>query len=137
MSFEKTIQQLIAVEVEKALKPIRRQLAELSEGTAFSLKLARALGTASPVRVPPVRTGRPRGQDLGCAIIGCPSPHRSMGYCSSHYQKFRILARRGQLPPAWKEHAAPGSVSDFALPRGRAGAKALANLRKSQRQKKA
>ena len=55
---------------------------------------------------------------------------RSKGYCAAHYQKFRMLSRTHRLPADWTEHASPGSVRDVVLPRGRAGAKALAEARK-------
>jgi hypothetical protein len=65
-----------------------------------------------------------------CAIIDCGKPARSKGYCSAHYQKFRNLAKSKRLPSDWVEYANPSTVTDFKLPRGRAGAKALAEHKK-------
>ena len=40
-----------------------------------------------------------------------------------------MLERTHRLPSDWKEYASEGSVKDLKLPRGRAGAKALAALK--------
>ena len=71
--------------------------------------------------------------DRPCALIGCERDARSKGYCAAHYQKLRMLARTGRLPLGWSEYAPPHSVKDIVLPRGRAGAKALAAARKVKR----
>ena len=63
--------------------------------------------------------------DRPCAIIGCKRPSRTKGYCAAHYQKLRMLDRTKRLPDAWKDFAAPNSVEDVVLPRGRAASKAL------------
>ena len=65
-----------------------------------------------------------------CAVQGCGRPARSKGYCAAHYQKFRMLDRTGRLPSDWVADAPPNSVTNIKLPRGRAGAKALAELKK-------
>jgi hypothetical protein len=54
-----------------------------------------------------------------CAIIGCRRPHRSQGYCAAHYQKRRLMVATGRLHPAWVEGAAPHSIPDVILARGR------------------
>ncbi|XXF77995.1 vegetative protein [Myxococcaceae bacterium GXIMD 01537] len=59
----------------------------------------------------------------GCAVIGCDRPARSKGYCSAHYQKLRLLIKTNRRPSDWKDDAAPQSVKDPVLPRGRAAAK--------------
>lgn len=69
------------------------------------------------------------GGKRGCAIIGCTRPNRTKGYCGAHYQKLRMLVQTGRRPAAWKDNANPGTVADVMLPRGRAGSKALAELR--------
>jgi len=71
------------------------------------------------------RRGPPATNDRPCAIMGCKRPSRTKGYCAAHYQKLRMLARTGRLPSAWTDFAAPNSVEDVVLPRGRAGSKAL------------
>jgi hypothetical protein len=65
-----------------------------------------------------------------CAVIDCGRPARSKGYCAAHYQKFRMLERTNRLPADWVADAAPNSVKNIALPRGRAGSKALAAARR-------
>lgn len=75
-----------------------------------------------PAAVPgsgPAR-GRPRAPTRPCAIVGCEHPSRTKGYCATHYQKRRLLTRTERLPEAWKDDAAPQSVPDVVLPRGRA-----------------
>ena len=69
----------------------------------------------------------------GPALIGCKRDARSKGYCAAHYQKLRMLSRTGRLPLGWAEYAQAHSVKDIVLPRGRAGAKALAAARKTKR----
>jgi hypothetical protein len=64
-----------------------------------------------------------------CAIKGCGKKMRSKGYCAAHYQKFRMLEKTNRLPADWVADAAPNSVKNIKLPRGRAGAKALAEAR--------
>lgn len=54
----------------------------------------------------------------GCAVLGCARPHRSLGFCGTHYQRRRILSSLGRLPPSWVEEAAPGTLADVLLPRG-------------------
>lgn len=62
---------------------------------------------------------QPAAQAAACAIIGCHRPAKALGYCINHYMKFRNLKATGRLPPSWKEHAAPQSVENIKLPRGR------------------
>ena len=140
MSVDKMLQQIVADEIAQALRPVHDALAELQGNGAIIARLAAALGQPvkrGPGRPPktafsptPVRAGAKRGRKPGekrdCAIIGCRKAARSKGYCSAHYQKFRMLDRTGRLPSDWVADAAPNSVKNIALPRGRAGAKALA-----------
>ncbi len=69
------------------------------------------------------------GDERLCAVIGCDRPARSKGYCAAHYQKYRMLKQTDRLPKDWVEDAQPQSVKNIILPRGRAGAKALADSR--------
>lgn len=81
------------------------------------------------------RRGRRPGtaNDRGCAIKGCKNPSRTKGYCAAHYQKLRMLIRTGRRPSAWADYAAPNSVGDIVLPRGRAAAKALRAARSAKK----
>jgi hypothetical protein len=89
-----------------------------------------ALGVAA---APKARGGRrAAGGDAGCAVIGCKRPARAKGYCAAHYQKYRNLKATGRLPSDWSDDASPQSVNDIKLPRGRAGAKALAEAKKKK-----
>lgn len=58
-----------------------------------------------------------------CAIIGCGEQKRSKGFCSKHYQKFKMLEKRNELPNGWVENAEPNSIENVTLPRGRAASK--------------
>ncbi len=141
MSVDKAIREMVRDEVHSAVAPlvdaiqrlqangdvVARLSAALGGGGVRSAKLLLGAGRAGRGR----RTRGPRGSnDRGCALQGCKRPARSKGYCAAHYQKFRMLARTHRLPADWTEHAAPGTVKDVVLPRGRAGAKALAEARK-------
>ncbi|WP_323389970.1 cell wall protein [Myxococcus qinghaiensis] len=66
-----------------------------------------------PPLPPPTPTAR------ACAVIGCKRPHRSQGYCAAHYQKRRLMLATGRLHAAWVENAAPHSIPEVILPRGR------------------
>lgn len=74
----------------------------------------------------------PRGANTAraCAIIGCPRPARTKGYCAAHYQKLRNLKNTNRLPSSWADFAPEHSVPDVVLPRGRAASKALKEARK-------
>ncbi len=141
MSVDKAIREMVRDEVHSAVAPlvdaiqrlqangdiVQRLSAALGGGGGRSARLLLSAGRGGKGR----RTRGPRGSnDRGCALQGCKRPARSKGYCAAHYQKFRMLARTHRLPADWIEHAAPGSVKDVVLPRGRAGAKALAEARK-------
>ncbi len=145
MSVDKVLREMVADEVARALGPVHAALAELQGNGAIIARLAAALGQPikrGPGRPPKnafaaVKAGRggKRGRRASsaqreCAVIGCGRPARSKGYCAAHYQKFRMLDRTGRLPADWVADAAPASVKNLALPRGRAGAKALAEAKK-------
>lgn len=138
MSVDKVLRDMVADEVGRALGPVHAALAELQGNGAIISRLAAALGQPikrGPGRPPkspftPASGGAKRGRKAGasreCAVIDCGKAARSRGYCSSHYQKFRMLDRTNRLPADWVADAAPNSVKNVALPRGRAGSKALA-----------
>jgi len=149
MSLENQFRALIRKEVEVELAPIRALVAQLQANTAqldVLTQLAERLGPVmglSAAAAPRRRPGRPpraapaaaaagrkrRGptatNNRPCAIIGCKRPSRTKGYCAAHYQKLRMLYRTHRLPSTWTDFAAPNSVEDVVLPRGRAGSKAL------------
>jgi hypothetical protein len=149
MSVDKMLRDMVADEVASALRPVHAALAELQGNSAIIARLAAALGQPikrgpgrppknlfAPVKV--ARGGAKRGRKASsgdkreCAVIGCGRPARSKGYCAAHYQKFRMLDRTGRLPSDWVADASPSSVKNIALPRGRAGAKALAEAKKKK-----
>ncbi len=156
MSVEKVLRDMVADEVARALGPVRGALAELQGNSAVIARLAAALGQPMVAKRGPGRppkasgtftvpsapretaaTGRKaarRGKTSDgkqeCAVMGCGRPARSKGYCAAHYQKFRMLDRTGRLPSDWVADAGPSSVRNISLPRGRAGAKALADSKR-------
>jgi len=106
--------------------------ARLEAGGADKLAIAARQAEAlvpAPRGRPPAPRGRPPAPaaEVGhsCAIIGCKRPARSKGYCSAHYQKLRLLVKTNRRPDKWVDGAAPQSVPEVVLPRGRAAAKAL------------
>lgn len=140
MSVDKLLREMVAAEVEQALAPVHAALAELQANAAVLERIAAALGQPikrGPGRPPKIKVavaGR-RGRKSAdgkraCAVKGCGRPARSKGYCAAHYQKYRMLDRTGRLPADWVADAPPNSVANIKLPRGRAGAKALAELKK-------
>ncbi len=138
---------MVAEEVARAIGPIHAQLAQLSANSAVIERLAAALGqplkrgpgrppkALSLARVAAAPTGARRGRrsensGRACAVQGCGRDARSKGYCAAHYQKYRMLDRTGRLPADWVADAAPNSVKNIKLPRGRAGAQAIAESKK-------
>ena len=148
MSVDKAIRDMVRDEIDAAMAPLAAAVAQIQSQGNMLAQLSAVLngGKRGPGRPPtPFKVGRlslrgagprrrTRGQngqnDRGCALIGCKRPARSKGYCAAHYQKYRSLDRTGRLPAEWKDFAPPNSVKDVVLPRGRAGAKALAESRK-------
>ena len=147
MSVDKMLRDMIRDEGEALIAPLARAIEGLQEQGDLASRLSSLLGTKRGPGRPRKTTlllgrrpGRPakagkRGtraraedgaNDRPCAIAGCKRSSRAKGYCSAHYQKLRMLARTNRLPADWKEFAAPQSVKDLKLPRGRAGSKALA-----------
>jgi hypothetical protein len=151
VSFDKLLRDVLAEEIARALQPVHAMIAQLQANGAVVERLAAVLGQPvhavkrGPGRPPktasfvaakpagaPARRGRPVSASSGgvCAVMGCGRPARSKGYCAAHYQKFRMLERTGRLPSDWVADASPNSVKNVKLPRGRAGAKALAETKK-------
>lgn len=151
MSFDKILRDMIREEISVVIGPIADAVAQLREQGSVASQLSSLLGNGvkrGPGRprknalIPLLLAGGkaarrgPKGKrirgsnDRGCAIIGCKRPARSKGYCAAHYQKYRMLTRTKRLPSDWVEHGDPSTVRDMVLPRGRAGAKALAEARK-------
>jgi hypothetical protein len=143
MSVDKAIRDMIRDEVAAAMAPLAAAMNQLQPLSAllggvkrgpgrppkaFKLGGLRSAGGGARGRR---RTRAENGKnDRACALIGCKRPARSKGYCAAHYQKYRSLDRTGRLPSDWKDFAPPHSVKDVILPRGRAGAKALAESRR-------
>ena len=153
MSVEVALSSMVASAVEQALSPLIASLAQFAQvatmlgtpngtgtGTSAPAAIKRGPGRPKAVEVSqdaPAKRGRGRPKkvdtDSGdlkvCAVIDCGRPARSKGYCAAHYQKFRMLEKTDRLPADWVADAAPNSVENIILPRGRAGAKALAEMR--------
>lgn len=147
MSLDKYVGDVVRTEVQRVVAPLAGSLAALEAQMA---RMAQAFGGAAPLKRGPGRPPKaasvvaaslgkkpgkrgPKaadGEKRACAIIDCDAAARSKGYCAAHYQKFRMLQKTDRLPAAWVADAAPGSVENIVLPRGRAGAKALADAKK-------
>ncbi len=110
------------MERERAARTGASQVAEEAEEAPIPPPRAARGGAA--------RGGAARGRpaassgERACAVIGCRRPARSKGYCSAHYQKLRLLVKSGRRPASWVDDAAPRSVPEIVLPRGRAASKA-------------
>lgn len=139
MSVDKALREMIHAEIRAQLAPLAAALAELQTQQTAIARRASALG--QPLKRGAIASLSKRGRqavqraalsgrvdnvDRHCAVMGCDRPARSKGYCAAHYQKYRMLSLSGRLPPSWVDDAAPHSVENIVLPRGRAGAKALA-----------
>jgi hypothetical protein len=144
MSIDKVVRDLVRDEVARIMGPMNSALQEVQAQGAVVKRLAAALG--QPVRRSPGRPpkflalsgGKSKHErraeaDRPCAVQNCKRDARSKGYCAAHYQKLRMLSRTGRLPSDWVEHAEPNTVKNLALPRGRAGSKALAESKKKSK----
>lgn len=152
MSLDKMLRDVIREEVALAMGPLASIVSELQSQGAIVARLASALGTPLPrkagrpakalalpgvakvrkaagKRVKAAAADSEEGPRV-CALEDCGRPARSKGYCAAHYQKFRMLQKTGRLPSDWVEFAPEGSVKNVTLPRGRAGAKALADAKR-------
>ena len=116
----------LADRLEDAAQMLRDTVAKLggivTPGPAAKVAPASAARATKPGKAKAV----PAGGTRACAIKGCGKPSRTKGYCAAHYQKLRMLKKTDRLPAAWADNAAPNSVEDVQLPRGRAASKALA-----------
>lgn len=139
-SVDQLLRSMVQAEVARAIAPLAEALEEQGEvlarfAAAFGAPLKR--GPGRPRKLVPgaakarkAAGGKVKSGGAPCAIIGCKKASRAKGYCAAHYQKYRMLAKTGRLPADWAAEAAPQSVKNVVLPRGRAGAKALAEARK-------
>jgi len=146
-SVEQLLRNMVQVEVERAIGPLAAALQQQGEvlsrfAAAFGAPIKRGPGrprkvttfgaVAAPKAARAVKVSSSGGKTL-CAVIGCKRPARAKGYCAAHYQKYRMLSKTDRLPSDWVEEASPQSVKNLVLPRGRAGAKALAEAKKKNR----
>lgn len=143
-SVDQLLRSMVQAEVEAAIAPLAAALQEQGDvlarfAAAFGAPLKRGPGRPRKLVLGVAKVGRPAkgkaakaGQVL-CAVIGCKRPQRAKGYCAAHYQKYRMLKETNRLPSDWVEEAKPQSVKNLVLPRGRAGAKALAEAKKKSR----
>jgi hypothetical protein len=142
MSLDKLLRDVVREEVARAMGPLSDALGKLQAQSAIVSRLGDAFGVRvkgpvakAPKAVKVVKGGK-RGKAAesdgarACALEDCGRPARSKGYCAAHYQKYRMLQKTGRLPSDWVEFAPVGSVKNLTLPRGRAGAKALAEAKK-------
>lgn len=141
-SVDQLLRSMVQAEVERAIGPLAGALQQQGEvlqrfAAAFGAPLKRGPGrppklfSAKAVVGTAKKVGRPPRVDGAlCAVIGCKKEARAKGYCAAHYQKFRMLTQTGRLPSDWVANAKSQSVENVVLPRGRAGAKALAEARK-------
>ncbi len=147
MSVDKVVRDIVRSEVERIIAPLAAAIENLQHQGTLAQKLTALLGEGqkrgagrklTKLSLKPMLGNKKRirvegANDRPCALIGCKRDARSKGYCAAHYQKLRMLARTGRLPLGWSEYAPAHSVKDIVLPRGRAGAKALAAARKVKR----
>lgn len=145
-SVDQLLRSMVQAEVERAIGPLAAALQQQGEvlgrfAAAFGAPIKRGPGrprkltfgaAAAPKAARAVKVSSSSGKSL-CAVIGCKRPARAKGYCAAHYQKYRMLSKTGRLPSDWVEEASPQSVKNLVLPRGRAGAKALAEAKKKNR----
>ena len=145
-SVDQLLRSMVQAEVERAIGPLAAALQQQGEvlgrfAAAFGAPIKRGPGrprklafgsVAAPKAARAVKVSSSSGKSL-CAVIGCKRPARAKGYCAAHYQKYRMLSKTGRLPSDWVEEAKPQSVKNLVLPRGRAGAKALAEAKKKNR----
>ncbi|MDP3236200.1 MAG: cell wall protein [Myxococcales bacterium] len=145
-SVDQLLRNMVQAEVERAIGPLAAALQQQGEvlgrfAAAFGAPIKRGPGrprkqafgaVAAPKATRAIKVSASSGKVL-CAVIGCKRPARAKGYCAAHYQKYRMLSKTGRLPSDWVEDASPQSVKNLVLPRGRAGAKALAEAKKKSR----
>ncbi len=65
------------------------------------------------------KRGRPALPVRPCAIMSCKDNARAKGFCATHYAKYHKLEATKRLPETWVAYAAPHSIQDIQLHRGR------------------
>jgi len=115
-----TLEKALAAEVDVR---VRAALNEKMEVLRKALRGLEGVLTGAEVKAATAAkpTPRPRNSKRACSIVGCKRPVKSRGFCAAHYQKWHKLSGTGKLPAEWKPDAAPHSIKDVKLPRGRAG----------------
>ncbi len=138
----------MALKISGTAREVAAYLASLGEDVEVTITTEQAPAVKAPAPAPaPAKRGpgRPKAQAQapaakpapaekasggGCAVIGCEKPARSKGYCAAHYQKYNNLKKTGRAAEfGWTDDAAPQTVTNPTLPRGRAGAKAKAEAK--------
>src|SRR4051794_9927061 len=103
MDLTASIRAIVHDEIQRTLAP---HLAALQQ-------LQRLMGLKPSARVRLVGTaggggGGRRGETRACAVIDCPNDAKSKGYCAAHYQKYRMLQKRGQAESfGWTDSPPP------------------------------
>jgi hypothetical protein len=145
-SVDQLLRSMVQAEVERAIGPLAAAIQQQGEvlgrfAGVFGATVKRGPGRPRKVSFGVVSAPKPTraagavkvsSSSTLCAIIGCKRPARAKGYCAAHYQKYRMLSKTDRLPSDWVEEASPQSVKNLVLPRGRAGAKALAEAKKKR-----
>lgn len=118
-ALDKEVARPLANLVARLAEVARRLAPRPEQGTSrqHPVSDARPPQPAPAQRQPPLSAPEPTAR--ACAVIGCKRPHRSEGYCAAHYQKRRLMAATGRLHAAWVDDAAPHSIPEVILPRGR------------------
>jgi len=148
MSLDKMLKDMVRDEVQRSTAPMLAAVSNLQAQSAVIARLTTALSASSPKpaqsssgsalsakswpgRKSSTNNASRKASETTrlCAVSGCRRSSRSKGYCPAHYQKYRMLIQTERLPSDWVENALPGSVKNLVLPRGRAGAKALAETK--------
>ncbi|WXH31689.1 hypothetical protein WA016_05665 [Myxococcus stipitatus] len=120
-SLDEAFQAIVHGAVEESFASLvsaMRRLSERLSGHPLP-PVARAPQKAPAPPPPPPVVAPVVEQPVACAVIGCRQPVRTLGYCSAHYQKRRLMVATGRLHAAWVEHAAPHSIPDVILSRRR------------------
>lgn len=129
--FEAAVRQAAAAEVRRVLDPYMGLLERL-RGAFVHQPQPDRVESSPPAAVPP-KIRKVNGEapveveasagEKRCAVIGCTRAMKAIGYCMVHYQKYRNLETTARKPADWKKNAAPQSVKDVVLARGRPAAK--------------
>lgn len=95
------------------------RIADRLSGSPESRQLLSRLGGGEEAEAPAPEQApeAPAPEQKPCAVIGCPNPPRSLGYCAAHYQKRRLMIASNRLHPLWVENPEPNSLPDVIPPR--------------------